>query len=797
MESIADAFILNMTSDAKVRKIVSKIRRLGKQRTPPPSMSRYLSVASKEDLEDDSLPPLPFTVFLITGTAGAGKSTCITALHQNLNCLITGATTVAAQNLSRLTKSHCPTIFNAFGFKSRHVNMVLPHVKVTGRAAGVAGSQKSHLKRYWPVIKDITDEFTKNKQCGKYSFITGKNTEIYFKMGAPNLWSTNIIVIDEAGTLSAYLLTAVVYFYWLFNSWLDTPLYRAGMLPCIVCVGSPTQTNSFESTFNHALQRYVISRSDDIFTFLISNEAIKRELSISENWALFINNKRCLSAEFGHMLKTLEYSLPMTDDVMNYIDRFVVPLAKILDPFEYVGWTRLFMSHQEVKSFIVSLHSALATCHDSDSSILFTCPIICEVRLKEFDKYKAAARVCAALTPLQWLEKNLNRLSNYSQFIDQDMVASTTEITEKCLRVTYQTKFVKDSAVSLNGKTKICLFGFSGTYKQFRDVIENDSFLDTHSGDRPEFIFNFLNQLLYNGMYSFYVAATEEHNSELIRELNNLENLLPSLLPEQLEAAYSDCTVGGAEEQHQQHEDAFYRAVLKPPILGSSSIQSLTSYYLAVKEYFLRRLRIAKKFLGPNFETRFFHCFTTNIRIRSGVEFISNDGEIRGLLDYVTTVGHFTLRGYTSARINFNSFNTTDEFTCDLGTLMPFLVVRDETGFVACLEKNITRMTEKIDDEDTESYHVCSVADYGVSSKLAMTIVKSQGISLEKVAISFGSHRNVKKSHVYVAISRTTNPDYLVMDRNPLLNVTTVSENTDPSKHILQAISNPETLLVY
>lgn len=764
---------------------MAKIQGLSNKRIEnPPCMSEFLSLESQEEMIDRDLPLLPFSVFLITGTAGAGKSTCISALYQNLNCLITGATTVAAQNLSRLTKSHCTTIFHAFRFKSKHVGVPLNYNKVS-TSTSLEDVQKAHLMKYWPVIRDITDEFMRTKPAGKFSAIKGDAAQLFLCMGQANLWTSNVIVIDEAGTLSAYLLTVVVYFYWLFNSWLQSPLFREGRVPCIVCVGSPTQTNSFESAFNHTLQRYIITRSSDILTFLISSPVAEKCLNVSDNWALFINNKRCLDPSFGHMLKTLEYNLEITDDVMAYLDRFVVPSSRILNPLEFVGWTRLFMSHQEVKSYISLLHSTLSVSQTGKDAILFTCPVVCEIPCKEFEEYKRFVHLGNNVTPLEWLTKNLNRLSNYSQFVDQDMTASTVEKSEEAVRVTYVTKFVRDSAISLNSKTKVCTFGFSGTYRGFCDVLESDVFLDTHAGDRPEFVYNFLNLLLYNGMYSFFREGLEQKAEEYIAELQRIE-FDPLILAPREENWHDDQPGDG---------DQFYTSVLFPPSPGTARVQDLIHYYNCVKSIFFSRLSISRRHFGVGFEIKPFITFTSNIRIRNGIEYLAHEGELKGFLEYATTVGSFTIKGFTTSRVSFGSFIPHAGASAELTAAMPCLVIGDASGFISCLERNVTRLSETMDDGTV--FNICTVADYGVSSKLAMTIVKAQGTSLEKVAISFGTHRDIKRSHVYVAISRTTNPSFLVMDKNPLAGMKQGPSDMDSASHILAAMNNPSTLLVY
>lgn len=182
------------------------------------------------------------------------------------------------------------------------------------------------------------------------------------------------------------------------------------------------------------------------------------------------------------------------------------------------------------------------------------------------------------------------------------------------------------------------------------------------------------------------------------------------------------------------------------------------------------------------------------MQARDGVDFSSPSGILPGLLAYASTVESYKIKGYTFLPVNFGRFSSSN-LSKDLEKKMPRIIVEDSQGFVACLETNINKMTETT--ESGDMFHICSAGDYGLSSKLAMTIVKAQGMSLEKVAISFGNHKRVKLSNIYVAISRATNPDYIVMDKNPLKDISPEDKQQPISRHIIHALSNPNTLLVY
>ncbi|AGY30725.1 ORF44 [Retroperitoneal fibromatosis-associated herpesvirus] len=782
MVEACPGFILNMTSDAKVRRVVDQIRRLSNITAPPPEMGWY-------DLEFDPLedegPFLPFSAYVITGTAGAGKSTSVAALHQNLNCLVTGATTVASQNLSRCLKTYCPTIYHAFGFKSRHVNICCRKIPRVSHAS-VEQIQRQELAKYWPIIVDIMRECMSKKQKGQYGKLSGAAFDLLCKMGGANMWTSNIILIDEAGTLSSHILTAVVFFYWFYNSWLDTPLFRRGAVPCVVCVGSPTQTDAFQSVYNHAQQRSEISACDNVLTFLMGKPTVAEYVHLEQNWALFINNKRCIDPQFGHLLKTLEYNLDISPELMAYIDRFVVPKSQILDPLQYVGWTRLFLSHQEVKNFLSMLHACLMAQTGTQGAKLFTCPVVCEVFTGPFEEYKRAVGI-SHLTPLEWVSKNLFRLSNYSQFVDQDMEIVGTEVTEGSTQITFASKFVKHSYASLNGKTKKCICGYHGSYQDFKKVLDGEVFIDSHSHDNPGYVYYFLSTLLYNAMYSFYVYGRERSCEAYLAELK----MLP--IPKEI-LADAACGITEETEDNSVMTDTFYLFAAPPPTVSNASLPTLVTYYAAAKALFSDRLTIAIKHFGPDVAVAEFSTFTVNIVVRDGVDFVSTSPTLPGLVAYASNVEPYKIQGYTFVPVKFGR-SGCQSLSDDLRKKMPSLVVQDAAGFVACLENNVTRVSETLD--GGQVFHVCSAGDYGVSSNLAMTVVKAQGVSLGRVAVSFGTHKHIRPSHVYVAISRAMDARYLVMDSNPLKLMERGDEQSPASKYIVQALCNPKTTLIY
>lgn len=119
------------------------------------------------------------------------------------------------------------------------------------------------------------------------------------------------------------------------------------------------------------------------------------------------------------------------------------------------------------------------------------------------------------------------------------------------------------------------------------------------------------------------------------------------------------------------------------------------------------------------------------------------------------------------------------------------MVLRDQHGFMSVVNTNISEFVESIDSTELA---MAINADYGISSKLAMTITRSQGLSLDKVAICF-TPGNLRLNSAYVAMSRTTSSEFLRMNLNPLRER---HERDDViSEHILSALRDPNVVIVY
>lgn len=122
---------------------------------------------------------------------------------------------------------------------------------------------------------------------------------------------------------------------------------------------------------------------------------------------------------------------------------------------------------------------------------------------------------------------------------------------------------------------------------------------------------------------------------------------------------------------------------------------------------------------------------------------------------------------------------------------VPLMVLQDQHGFVSIVNANVCEFTESIEDAELA---MATTVDYGLSSKLAMTIARSQGLSLEKVAICFTADK-LRLNSVYVAMSRTVSSRFLKMNLNPLRE--RYEKSAEISDHILAALRDPNVHVVY
>ncbi|BAP00684.1 helicase-primase helicase subunit [Pteropodid alphaherpesvirus 1] len=841
---------LNFTSMHGVQPIVARVRELAEVKLTEakiPKFQWFLDVASLETPAGLPLREFPFAVYLISGNAGSGKSTCVQTLNEVLDCVVTGATRIAAQNMymklsGAFLSRPINTIFHEFGFRGNHVQAQLGQYPYTlsSTPATLEDLQRRDLTYYWEVISDITRRTLKaadgEEARGEFRALEvlettlglpqGSLTELAaFTHGAlPAFTRSNILVIDEAGLLGRHLLTAVVYCWWMINALYNTPQYTAGKQPVLVCVGSPTQTASLESTFEHQKLKCSIRQSENVLTYLICNRTLREYTRLSHSWAIFINNKRCVEYEFGNLMKVLEYGLPITEEHMQFVDRFVVPESYITNPANLPGWTRLFSSHKEVSSYMARLHAHLRVTQEAQF-VVFTLPVLTFVSMKEFDEYRQLTHQ-PTLSLEKWITANASRITNYSQSQDQDAGRMRCEVQSKQQMVVARNDvtYVLNSQIAVTTRLRKMVFGFSGTFRSFEAVLRDDSFVKTQGEMLIEFAYQFLSRLIFGGLIHFYNFLTQPNLDEAKRTqaYSQLSQLTIDLLAIKTKAA----SAAPLPHLPPSTERAFnFQALLEPAdeqdfpsddldvVFAGLGEQELDLFYChydlgqpettaavhaqfgLLKRAFLGRYLIMRDLFGEAFESAPFSTYVDNVVFR-GCEMLT--GSVKGgLMSVALQTDNYTLMGYTYVRV----FAFMDELRRRHGSSsvaelleespMPYVVLRDQHGFMSIVNTNISDFVESI---DTRELAMATNADYGMSSKLAMTITRSQGLSLDKVAICF-SPTNLRLNSAYVAMSRTTSSEFLKMNLNPLRER---HERDDViSEHILSALRDPNVLIVY
>ena len=124
---------------------------------------------------------------------------------------------------------------------------------------------------------------------------------------------------------------------------------------------------------------------------------------------------------------------------------------------------------------------------------------------------------------------------------------------------------------------------------------------------------------------------------------------------------------------------------------------------------------------------------------------------------------------------------------------LPKIVIKDEMGFISILDNNVSKLTDTV---NGNSFHICTTIDYAIVSKVAMTVTKSQGLSIQRVALDFGNDpKNLKLSSIYVGMSRVVDPNNLIMNLNPL-RLNYENDNIIAS-HIVKALKNKDTMLIF
>ncbi|AQX83368.1 helicase-primase helicase subunit [Canid alphaherpesvirus 1] len=847
--TFSNKIYLNFTSIYGIQEIVKKIKQLAdnsldsNKKIPPISWFKKIpELESPLDLEPIELP---FSVYLISGNAGSGKSTCIQTINETMECVITGATRVASQNIymklsSAYQSKHINTIFQEFGFKGNHVQAQLGkyHYHHPSTPMPIEALQKRDIVYYWEVIFDITKRLFDSTSSSQNIFNTirlienllGRSSESLSKLAfcvngsLPSFTRSNVIIIDEAGLLGRHLLTVVVYCWWMVNAIYNSPNYLLKRIPIIVCIGSPTQTDSLESTFEHQKLKCSVRQSENILTYLITNKTLREYTSLSKNWAIFINNKRCLEPEFGDLMKVLEYGLPLTEDHLRLVDRFVVPDSFINNPANLPGWTRLYSSHKEVSMYMSKLHAYLKVSGEK-RFVVFTLPSYIFVRLDAFEEYRKITTQ-NNLSIDKWINVNASRINNYSQSRDHDTGQIHCDVYSKQGVVIAKTDvtYVLNSQITVTTRIKKLVFGFSGTFESFDAILKDDTFVKTQGETSIEYAYRFLSALLFSGMINFYNFLQQKNldQKKVSEAYKKMAELTIKLLPKDTVSTDSKEAVEAlgdaidvsmpldfnaiktSSTTNNSEDDFIFSALDEGTVdllycnyefLKPESAPEVYAQFLMLKNMFLGRYSIFIELFGNDIKSALFDTYVDGIRFKGCEVFI---GSLKNsLLSIALQTDSYTIMGYTHTQVyQFNEelarkklHDGTSELLEHIN--MPRVVLKDQYGFISVLNINISEFVETLD--DTELNMATSV-DYGLSSKLAMTIARSQGLSLDRVAICF-TRSNLKLNSVYVAMSRTVSSKYLRMNLNPLRE--RHERDNEISEHILAALRDGEVQIVY
>lgn len=827
-----DSFVLNMSSAAKIERIVDKVRalsdsRFGAKELPKDWFRDIFCVydnGSQEGTEDkcvtggfpDDMPFFPFKVLLVTGTAGAGKTSSIQTLAANLNCVISGTTVIAAQNLSsvlnRTRASQIKTIYRIFGFNSKHVSMTesfsernKPTESARRKPTSIREQQAQDLMLYWPVVRDIAERRI-------------ESVDKKLRVDQSELCDSNIIIIDECGVALRHMLHVIVFFYYFYNAVHDTVLYRQRMIPCIVCVGSPTQTQALETRYLDSGLGKNVRKGVDVLSALMSDEILIDYCDIFNNWVMFINNKRCTDLDFSDLLKHIEFGLPLTKEHVEYVDRFVRPAGLIRDPSYALNATRLFASHAEVQRYFRRLHDRLRV-HDRDS--LFDLPVYCVINNKNYEDYCDVCDMPSLINvPDVWFKNNLSRIMNYSQFVDQNLsedirserLGSDGDDNAETL-ITMNITYIRNSSVGVNSRVRCCVVGFSGTFNEFVDILQHDTFIDRTPCEQAVYAYSLISGLLYSAMYLFY--GSQASDERVLAELALLELPDIPILSSQdeygaafNEAMRSDCGSAAPAldtdfdaipdsdmiESTDMYSDVFFTKYAKPPPVSCMSFEETVHIYTSFRDIFIKRYQVLQRHSKGAFGNSPMITYNRRNVTRSRTcEIVSHTGTFVGMLSYASPSNGYVLEGYTNNTVLTMSMEHQKIHPKILERGLPKLIVRDPLGFLCVLESNVSKF---VDSSHGKSLHICTSVDYGINSRTAMTIAKSQGLSLDRVAVDFGDDpRKLRLSDIYVAMSRVVDPERLMMNLNPMR--TNYEKNTCITAYICRALKNEKTMLIF
>lgn len=755
----------------------------------------------QELMEDDKFPEFPFHTVALMGPAGSGKSTSMEFLNTYLSHAVYCAfTNVGTDNVNSklLYEQSAP-----FGTLLANMRMSKPfptfetqdcirepinfkHAQLMSLAYDWynISSMMKNIKKDLPVFFPFDGT---SEEEDDYIWMLSSLFRQRHRSTIPQIAIADFIVIDESGLAPFQHLSTLAFLISMIRCYFQVKLDKT---PVFILVGSVSQTYATKSSpdpNNTGLSKIVKTQSMLHYVFGVKAVADYTEMTAKDRTVIFLKNKRCTMEFLKPILAGLDIGKNMKSH-SHILDALVVPRDVLTKPIlekRYVGAYKsgiLTTSERQNTSEIdLSGYVRIAVGHNVLTEYRSACykhltgieyPVYVVVLLNEI-RCMIKGDVYSFLD--DWLNNPTNNLGNHSQFketlaekfqrvsgviqinealwppIDMkpprpcpfgDSVTESDFQSRKCQTTQEKIQLVlyRSHVSLLTGKPMACrirspflVTGFRGPFKKFIHNVYNNPVLFTS----PVFCLMLI--------------------KSAILCLENARKPCDDAM--EVDDAFSDDELLAVTELQDSYSFIMY---LDPSIASSEQIASALSQALNVLSLLYEEVKNTQ----PSIQEEIVYLYTRDIwRLGDTAVQSLRSSEV---LNMSMNIGSNV--SFIDTRICPDHLYSNNNFYGKHKQLFPQLIrrsimVTNDSGFLGLITPP-ENMFEIFDTEKRCTFKPLISYPSPVLDELAMTVTRSQGLTIPKVAGIVDG--NINMESFYVMISRAQQD--LVLSQNPLIN---------------------------
>ena len=768
-----------------------------------------------ELLNDDTFPTFRYHCLCLQGPAGTGKSSFVKELVPFLgHAVYTCFTNVGTNNLnSKIKTEHGCN----FGTLAKNMRLRNPQPTIEIEYDSPAKSFKEaqlrslaadyyNLRSVRENIKKALPKFTKlnvqsNNNVAAW-MLSGVMKNIYRdESSIPQIAFADAIVLDEAGQTCGYSLCSLAFCVWLIRTYMQINLDKT---PVMILVGSMSQSQATKKIEDSSGTHKTVA-AESMLDYIFKYKVVSDFVGIHEpdRVLIFTQNKRCQLKFLLPILKGLD----LGKNVRSYahlLDSIIVPHDVIANPgcekkdkraiegpmvtedntinVDLSAHIRIALSHRECAEYIAACMKELP-CIDV--------PVYVVVLINEIRHMSDSADLDEYIH--KWLNDQHNDIGCYSQFKDylylpfkkvgtytylpdsfyppvamqnrpnpflQPLTKEQIDEEQIYPKERIQLGLYRGMTRLLVNKPLVCqkncylvVTGFYGPLKRFIDIINNEGKIYSS--------IQFLLHLLKHAL--LYLECNMRFEKPIISDFEDQDLM-------------KFCEV---QEEHSyiaflDIKNASWSQLIQARTKGISAVTKLYSMVLKTKPY------LADEVVG-------FHV--TDV-LNGQQKFVLNNECVMNLR--LNIGDHLQL--LSTAEILNVPDNIHNKYYNQHAKIFPqmknhSLIVKTDSGFVGALFWSESLCTVRNSVRKCQYKPLVSYIN-PVINELAMTIAKSQGLTLQKVAGIINNFSSIKS--IYVLLSRASHD--IVLNQNFLLNK---NLSFVPNTVLYQLLASVKTRLVF